>query len=167
MTGGLVLAAGGAFTHWAWSAARAGVYVMMPSVLGPTLLALGIGLLVHGTGIAIGGINTRTRIYGLAGAAGSVALLGFYGFFARPSEHAALWWAESGVPFALAVYWLLPAKRLGGKPHDPLAGVLAAAEAERAARERPVHGSGRAEPRSETSPRTTPAESPRRNGEKS
>ena len=142
ITGGLLSLIGGAFTYSAWSAARNGIYEMMPSVLGPTLMSLGLGLLIHGTGIAIGGVNTRTRLYGLAGVAGTVALLAFYGFFERPVEHAALWWAHSALPFALGVYWLLPAKRLGGKPHDPLAGVLAAAEAVKAARARPVHGSG-------------------------
>ena len=139
MSGGMLVLLGGAFTYWAWKGARNGIYEMMPSVLGPTLLSLGIGLLIHGTGIAIGGINTLTRVYGLAGVAFTVAMLAIYGFFARPVEHAALWWVHSAVPFAFGVDWLLPAKRLGGKAHDPLAGVLAAAEAERAAREHPVH----------------------------
>ena len=63
------------------------------------------------------------------------------------------------MPFALAVYWLLPAKRLGGKPHDPLAGAIAAAEAEKAARERPVHGSGRSASSDGTAPSRKPATS--------
>jgi hypothetical protein len=143
LTGGLLLATGAALTYWAWRAAGGGDYAMTPAVLGPTLLALGIGLLVHATGIAIGGINTRTRLYGLAGVAGTAILLAVHGFFARPvGDHPSLWWLHSAVPFALGVYWLLPAKMLGGAPHDPLAGVLAAAEAERASRARPVHGSG-------------------------
>ena len=142
ITGGLLVLLGGTFTYWAWDAARNGVYEMLPSVLGPTLLSLGVGLLIHGTGIAIGGVNALTRVYGLAGVALTVAMLAVYGFFARPVEHAALWWAHSALPFALGVYWLLPAKRLGGTPHDPLAGVLAAAEKEKASRARPVHGSG-------------------------
>ena len=154
-----MLAFGAALTYWAWTAARNGIYEMTPAVLGPTLLSLGTGLLVHGTGIAIAGINTRTRLYGLAGVAGTVALLAVHGFFARPAEHAALWWAHSAVPFAFAVYWLLPAKRMGGKPHDPLAGAIAAAEAEKAARERPVHGSGRSDSSDGTAPSRKPATS--------
>jgi hypothetical protein len=116
---------------------------MTAAVFGPTMLALGIGLLIHGTGIAIGGINLRTRLYGLAGVALTVGLLFAYGYFDRPMENRWLWLAESAVPFALGVYWLLPARRLGGKPHDPLAPMLAAAEAERAAHapHRPVQGS--------------------------
>jgi len=142
IAGGLGLAFGAALTYWAWTEARNGIYEMTPAVLGPTLLSLGTGLLIHGTGIAIGGVNTRTRLYGLAGVAGTVALLYVHGFFARPVEHAVSWWATTSVPFAFGVYWLLPAKRIGGKPHDPLAGLIAAAEADKAARDRPVHGPG-------------------------
>jgi hypothetical protein len=142
LTGGLLVAIGAGLTYGAWREARAGEYAMTAAVLGPTLLALGIGLLIHGTGIAIAGINTRTRLYGLAGVAGTVGLLAAYGFFTRPAEHRAVWWAENAVPFALGVYWLLPARRLGGAPHDPLAGVLAEAAALKAAREQPLHGSG-------------------------
>jgi hypothetical protein len=142
LSGGMLVAIGSVMTYWAWREARAGEYAMTPAVLGPTLLALGAGLLVHGTGIAIAGINTRSRVYGLAGVAGTVALLAAHGFFSRPADHRWLWWAHSALPFALAVYWLLPAHMLGGRPRDPLGPALAAAEAERAARARPVHGSG-------------------------
>ena len=135
LTGGLMFAGGAALTYGAWSDARAGEYAMTAAVLGPMMLTLGVGLLVHGTGIAIAGINLRTRLYGLAGTTLTVGLLFAYGFFGRPVEHRALWLAESAVPFALGVYWLLPARRLGGKPHDPLAGVIAEADALRAARE--------------------------------
>jgi hypothetical protein len=142
LTGGMLLAIGAGLTHWAWGAARRGECAMTPSVLGPTLVTLGLGLLIHGTGIAIAGTNTRTRLYGLAGVAGTAGLLAACGFFARPVERRWLWWAESAVPLALGVYWLLPARMIGGRPHDPLAGAIAAAEADRAARARPVHGSG-------------------------
>ena len=131
-----MLAGGAALTYFAWRDATTGEYAMTPTVFGPMLVALGIGLLVHATGIAIGGINTRTRLYGLAGVAGTVALLAAYGFFSRPAGSSrAVWLAESAVPFALGIYWLLPKRWLGGEPHDPLAGAIAAAEADRAARE--------------------------------
>lgn len=135
LTGGLLLAGGAALTYGAWREARAGEYAMTASVIGPMMLTLGIGLLAHGTGIAIAGINLRTRLYGLAGTALTVGMLFAYGFFDRPTENRWLGLAESAVPFVLGVYWLLPARRLGGKPHDPLAGAVAEAEALRAARD--------------------------------
>jgi hypothetical protein len=153
ITGALLFAGGAALTYGAWSEARKGGYAMTPAVIGPMMLALGIGLLVHGTGIAIAGINLRTRLYGLAGTAITVGLLFAYGFFDRPMENRWLWLAESAVPFALGVYWLLPARRLGGRPHDPLGSILAAAEAERAthapqgaAQDSPPSGSSGATP---------------------
>ena len=120
MAGALCLAGGVALTVWAWRAASRGVYEMTPAVLGPTLVSLGIGLLVHGGRIALAGVNGVTRAYGLAGAAATVGMLWFFGFFSRPAPHRVLWLLESAVPFALAVYWSMPSRLLGGPAYDPL-----------------------------------------------
>ena len=121
IAGGLCLTGGAVLTVWAWRAAADGVYEMTPAVLGPTLVSLGIGLLIHARRIALAGINGTTRAYGLAGAAASISLLWLHGFFARPMTHRALWWMETAVPFALAVYWSMPSRWLGGAAYDPLA----------------------------------------------
>ena len=99
-----------------------GAYELTQAVLGPTLVSLGIGLLIHAQRIALAGVNPLTRAYGLAWAGATLGLLWFQGFFARPAPDRVSWWMETALPFTLAVYWSLPSKWLGGPAYDPLAG---------------------------------------------
>jgi len=120
IAGGLCVFGGALLAVWAWRAAMRGEYEITPAVLGPTLLALGTGLLVHGARIPMAGINPLMRAYGLAGSVVTIAFLVYFGFFQRPAPHRALWWMESVVPFVPAVYWSLPSRYLGGAPRDVL-----------------------------------------------
>ncbi len=124
IAGGLCLAFGVVLTVWAWRSGMRGEYEMTPAVLGPTLVSLGAGLLIHPARIALAGINTVTRFYGIGGALATVAMLAYFGFFTRPrGTHRSLWLMESALPFVLLVYWSLPSKWLGGPAYDPLAGM--------------------------------------------
>src|SRR5262245_13918872 len=93
--GVLFLLGGGGLVAWAWrSALVSDQYSLKAALLGPTLLVLGIGLLIHGKGIPSSGATRLTRIYGVAGGLASIVNLYLLGFFERPVKHRSVWLME-------------------------------------------------------------------------
>jgi hypothetical protein len=115
--GVLCLLAGTGLTVWAWrSALTDGSYALKAAMVGPTILVLGIGFLVHGEGIPTSGITRLSRIYGVAGGLATIANLYLLGFFQRPVKHRSVWMMETALPFLLLGVWALPARVFGGDP---------------------------------------------------
>jgi hypothetical protein len=108
---------GTVLTIWAWrSALGDGQYDLKAAIVGPTVLALGVGLLIHGKGIPTSGATRLTRIYGVAGGLATIANLYLLGFFRRPVKHRSVWLMESALPFLLLLVWALPTRFFGGAP---------------------------------------------------
>jgi hypothetical protein len=74
------IAVTGLIRHWA---ADEGRYDMKAAVVGPLMIVLGIGFLVHGAEIPLDGIRPLTRIYGIAGSLAGILNLYLLGFFER------------------------------------------------------------------------------------
>jgi len=107
-------AGGAALTWWSWhSALGEGHYSMKVAILGPTVLVLGLGLLIHGRGIPTSGATRLTRIYGFAGGVAAIVSLHLLGYFARPPRHR---WTDllyTALPFAMLLVWFLPSRVFG------------------------------------------------------
>jgi len=95
---------------------------------GPTVLVLGLGLLIHGRGIPTSGATRLTRIYGFAGGVAAIVSLHLLGYFARPPRHR---WTDllyTALPFAMLLVWFLPSRVFGAPeaaaapPTAPVAG---------------------------------------------
>ncbi len=114
--GALALLAGGGLVVWSWrSALGDGHYGFKTALLGPTILVLGIGLLIHGEGIPTSGATRLTRIYGVAGGLAAIVNLYLLGFFSRPVKHRSVWMLETALPFLLLGVWALPSRFFGGE----------------------------------------------------
>ena len=115
--GALCLVAGAALSVWTWrSALTDGQYSLKAAMIGPTVLVLGVGLLIHGKGIPTSGATRLTRIYGVAGGLATILNLYLLGFFDRPVQHRSVWLMESALPFLLLLVWALPSRFFGGPP---------------------------------------------------
>lgn len=114
--GALALLAGGGLVVWSWrSALGDGQYGFKTALLGPTLLVLGIGLLIHGDGIPTSGATRLTRLYGVTGGLAAILNLYLLGFFSRPLKHRSVWVVETALPFLLLGVWALPSRFFGGE----------------------------------------------------
>jgi hypothetical protein len=87
--------------------------------IGPTLLALGFGMLIHGRGIPTVGASRLTRVYGMAGVAASIVNLYLMGYFSQPSKSAAFAAVRTALPFAMFGVWLLPSRFFGAPEKAP------------------------------------------------
>src|SRR5574341_287897 len=115
--GVLCFVVGAGLTVWAWrSALDGGQYGLKVAIIGPTVLVLGMGLLIHGKGIPTSGATRLTRIYGLAGGIATILNLYLLEFFERPVRHRSVWLMESALPFLLLLVWTLPNRFFGGAP---------------------------------------------------
>lgn len=115
--GVLCVVVGTVLTIWAWrSALGDGQYGFKAAIIGPTVLVLGVGLLIHGKGIPTSGATRLTRIYGVAGGVATIINLYLLGFFQRPARHRSVWLMESVLPFLLLFVWALPSRFFGGAP---------------------------------------------------
>jgi hypothetical protein len=118
--GVLCVVVGTGLTVWAWrSAMGAGQYGLKAAIIAPTVLVLGVGLLIHGKGIPTSGATRLTRIYGLVGGVATIINLYLLGFFQRPVKHRSVWLMESVLPFLLLLVWALPSRFFGG-PSSPV-----------------------------------------------
>ena len=112
--GALFVTIGGGLTWWSWSSALGeGHYSLKAAIIGPTVLVLGVGLLIHGRGIPTAGATMLTRVYGFAGSTAAIVFLFFLGYFARPHRSVALALLESALPFAMLLVWFLPSRAFG------------------------------------------------------
>jgi len=125
----LCLTGGGALTWWTWhSALGDGHYSMKAAILGPTVLVMGLGMLIHGRGIPTSGVTMLSRLYGFAGGAAAIVCLYLLGYFARPARHRSVDLLYSALPFAMLLVWLLPSRVFGPRetpaaaPAPPVAG---------------------------------------------
>jgi hypothetical protein len=116
----LVLLGGIAVTAltWRW-ASQDGHYDVKAAVIGPLMLVLGIGFLVHGAEIPLDGIRPLTRIYGVAGSLAGIFYLYLLGFFERPHRSEAARLLDLAVPVVLIAVWFLPERFYGGAGHVP------------------------------------------------
>ena len=118
--GVLCVAIGAALTWWSWSSALGdGQYSLKAAMVGPTILTLGVGLLIHGRGIPTAGATMLTRAYGLAGGIATIGSLYLLGYFARPHKNKSLAVLEAALPFVLLLVWFLPSRAFGGAPESP------------------------------------------------
>jgi hypothetical protein len=120
-TGVLCVVGGGTLTVLAWrSALGDGQYGLKAAIIGPTLLVLGVGMLIHGKGIPTSGATRLTRIYGVVGGVATIVNLYLLGFFQRPVKHRSVWLMESALPFLLPFVWALPSRFFGAQPSPVL-----------------------------------------------
>jgi hypothetical protein len=123
--GALFLVVGAALCWWAWSSAvQGGRYSLKAALVGPTLLVLGVGLLIHGRRIPTSGATMLTRVYGFAGGVATLVSLYFLGYFARSTRNNAGAIIQTGLPFLMLLVWFLPS-RMFGPPVAPAARVQA------------------------------------------
>jgi hypothetical protein len=118
--GVLVLLGGIAVTGltWRW-ASQDGHYDVKAAVIGPVMVVLGIGFLVHGAEIPLDGIRRLTRIYGVFGSLAGIFYLYLLGFFERPHRSEAARLLDLAVPILMIAVWFLPDRFYGGAGHVP------------------------------------------------
>lgn len=114
IVGGIVLI--GLTWHWATGDQR---YAVKAALIGPVVLALGIGLMVHGAEIPLDGIRPLTRIYGVVGSLGGILYLYSLGFFERPHAAEAARLLDRALPLVILGAWFLPDRFYGGRGHVP------------------------------------------------
>src|SRR5262249_49821660 len=118
---GILCVAGGATLTWlAWHWKLNGDQSSLKAAfIGPTLLVLGIGMLVHGRGIPTAGATRLTRAYGLAGGVAGIVNLHAMGYFSHPSKSPALGAIRAALPVAMLGVWLLPSRVFGAAIEKP------------------------------------------------
>lgn len=116
----LVLLGGIAVTGltWRWAAGN-GHYDVKAAVVGPLMLALGIGFLVHGAAIPLDGIRPLTRLYGVVGSLAGIFNLYLLGFFERAHRSGSARILDLAVPVVLVAVWFLPDRFYGGSGNVP------------------------------------------------
>ena len=116
----LVLLGGIAVTvlTWRWSF-EDGRYDVKAAVIGPLMVILGVGFLVHGAEIPLDGIRPLTRAYGVVGSLAGILDLYLLGFFERAHRSETARLLDLAVPVVLIAAWFLPARFYGGPGHVP------------------------------------------------
>lgn len=78
--GVLLLVLGGGLTWWVWHTALThGAYSVKLAVVGPMVLPLGVGFLIHGQRLPRVGVTPLMRVYGILGAIAAVLNLHLLG----------------------------------------------------------------------------------------
>lgn len=103
---------------WRWAAGD-GHYDVKAGIIGPLMVVLGTGLILHGAQIPLDGIRPLTRIYGVAGSLAGLLNLFLLGFFERPHRSEAARLLDLAVPILMVVVWFLPDRFYGGTGHVP------------------------------------------------
>ena len=100
----ICLLAGIGLTALVWhGAVTRGRYDIKAATIGPILMALGIGFLIHGAAMPPNRATPLLRIYGFGGSLIALAQLAWFGFFEKGL-------VEIGLGALLVVIWLLPSR---------------------------------------------------------
>ena len=114
-----LLCTGVGLTAWVWHLGSVSdLYAASAAIFGPTILALGLGQIVHGKRIPVSGATWLTRGYGLLGGCAAIVNLHLLGYFRR--VHASPWLTviEHVMPFAILLTWVLPERCFRGGVSD-------------------------------------------------